>query len=630
MKRQKNNSSDAPAKKKFKKSVSFSKNVDAKKKRKRTDKKKNALKYEKSTSKIKSDNSKKQKDLKFSRTKKPDMDILKSNKEKNINNEESNEKPNWIEYKKQQKELRDKRRAKKLEDVYDISIKAKKIGEELRRIKVSPNIKEKLSKTLYDIIQNKYAKLIYSHDISRVIQWQLKYCHSDLQLAVVEELKPNIFEMFFSKYAKNIIKTLLKKGSDNVKKIILQQCNGHVIKLLSSVISAPLFEKIYVETASPTEKIAFKQEFYGDLYKKFKDPNIKILTDVFKNAEGMKTATLSAVKANLIKILNKNLINSTLVHTVLHEYLSSCTKEDRAEIIVMVRPLIAELSQTKDGAKAANLCIWHGTNKDRKIIMKALKEHIKDIVTSEYGHLIVLSLLDSVDDTILLKKIILQDILNNLNEIVANDYGKRVILYLVARRDTHYFHPTLIEYLKTGDENETSKKPAEIREKELLDSVIDNLLENIKNNVNLWLSKGSIQLVTLAILKSCSGNKSELAFEAIAKFITNCTTKLECNKKVFEVIEEPGLHIMLKKLIQMDSEHVEKGELTFGEVLLKHLSTEALEHWINFNRGCYLLITLLKSESEETISKLKSKLQKLENLKLKDSTGASILLKTLN
>ncbi|XP_011494528.1 PREDICTED: protein penguin [Ceratosolen solmsi marchali] len=629
MKRQKSNSSDLPEKKKFKKSINVSKNKDSRLKRKRIEKKKKVSNYEKFSSKKMSDVPSKQKDSKFYEKQK--LNVTKSIATNESNNAAPNEKPNWLEYKKQQKDLRDKRRAKKLDDIYDISIKAKKIGEELRRTKLSENIKEKLTKNLYDLIQNKYAKLIFSHDISRVIQWQLKYCNDDTMSAIMEEIKPNLIDMFYSKYAKNIIKTLLKRGSDNVKQLILQQCNGHVVKLLSSVISAPIFEKIYVEIASPSDKNIVKQEFYSDLYKKCKDPNVKVLADTFKDAGDMKVAILSTVKSNLIKILNKNLINSTIVHTVLYEYLSICSKEDRAEIIVMTRPLIAELSQTKDGAKAANLCIWHGTNKDRKLIMKALKGHVKDIITSEYGHLIILALLDCVDDTILLKKIILQDMLNDLNEIVTNNYGKRVILYLVARRDTHHFHPSLIEYLKEGDGNETSKKPADIREKELLDSVVDNLLEGIKSDIKLWLSKGSIQLVTLAILKCCREDKPKLAFEAIAKFITDPSSKLENGKKeALDIIEDPGLHLMLKKLIQMDSERVQKNELTFGEVLLEHLSTEVIKHWINFNRSCFLLITLLKYESEKAVSELKAQLLKIEELKSKKSLGALILLKKLN
>ncbi|KAJ8667079.1 hypothetical protein QAD02_008741 [Eretmocerus hayati] len=559
--------------------------------------------------------------------KKKNMDDKSSAKNQSEQSPEG--KPDWGEYKKKQKELREKRRAKKLDETYDVSIKAKQIGEKLRRSKLSPEMQQKLTKQLHELSQKQYAKMIYTHDLSRVIQWQIKYCSSDIQLAIVEELKPIISEMFFSKYAKNVIRTLLKKGSDCVKQVILEACFGKVVRLLSSVVSAPLFEKIYVEHASKAQKSALKQEMYGEMYKNYKDSNVKTLNDVYKDTGAMKLATLSTVKANLIKILNKKLINSTLVHTVLFEYLKNCSKEDRAEIIVMARPLIAELSQTRDGAEVGNICIWYGTSKDRKLIMKSLKEHIKDIVTSEHGHLMILALLDSVDDTVLLNKILLQEMLNNLSDIVLNEYGRRVVLYLVARRDTHYFHPALVEYLKQGDGNETSKKPADVREKELLDHVIDNLLASIAADSKTWLSNGQIQIVTLAILKASPGEKCEPAFKAISQFISDPETKLQKDDKTFKAIEEPGLHMILKKLIQIDKTRLETSELTFGEILIQNLDIEVIQQWVEYNRGCFLLITLLENESDQVTSELKSRIQKVEKLGSLKSKGAAILLKKL-
>ncbi|XP_058794078.1 protein penguin [Phymastichus coffea] len=612
-----------------KKLVKPAKNTKRPSTHKSKDKKKlKAPQYEKS--RLKNDGSFKQKNAKFSSNRQPNLDKKKYLKKNDKNTDSTGEKPDWVEYKKQQKELRNQRRAKKLNDSYEIALQLKQIGEKLRRSDLPKETQENLTKKMHGIAQKHYAKMIFAHDLSRVIQWQIKYCSEDIRFAIVEELKPHLQKMFSSIYAKNVIKTLLKCGSSKVKNILMQTCMGNAVKLVSNNVSASLFEKVYVEIVSKSEQNLFKQEFYGDMFKKSKDPNIQTLTDVYTDSEGMKTATLSAVKACLVKILNKQLINSTLVHTLLYEYLTNCSKTDRAEIIVMVRPLITELSQTKDGAKAGNLCIWHGTNKDRKFIMKALKDHVKSIVMSEHGHLMIMALLDSVDDTVLLKKILLQEMLNNLDEIVVNEYGKRVILYIVARRDTHYFHPALVEYLKTGDNNETSKKPAEIREKELLDNVIHTFLESIANNANVWLSSNSVQMVTFAILKASQANKPEAAFDAIAKFLINSDSKITVGTKTFEAIEEPGLHMIIKKLIRMDPERLESNGVTFGETLHKYLTDEILSHWINNNRACFLLVSLIANESEKVVSNLKFRLKKLKNLKTNKTKGATVLLEKLD
>jgi hypothetical protein len=41
----------------------------------------------------------------------------------------------------------------------------------------------------------------------------------------------------------------------------------------------------------------------------------------------------------------------------------------------------------------------------KKLIMKSLKGHVMEVARSEHGHLILLALFDTVDDTVLLKKV---------------------------------------------------------------------------------------------------------------------------------------------------------------------------------------------------------------------------------
>lgn len=41
----------------------------------------------------------------------------------------------------------------------------------------------------------------------------------------------------------------------------------------------------------------------------------------------------------------------------------------------------------------------------KKLIMKNLKGHVKEVAKSEHGHLMLLALFDTVDDTVLLRKV---------------------------------------------------------------------------------------------------------------------------------------------------------------------------------------------------------------------------------
>jgi len=542
------------------------------------------------------------------------------------------EKTDWLKLKKERKELRQKRRAKKLNNdtVLDKIKQAKQISEKLRRLDCTPQDQIKLTRTLHEMLKNHYSNVIFTHDMSRIIQCMIKYCEANVRQAIFHEIKPLIVQMLQSKYAKNCIRNILKHGSRDIRNDVINAFYGNIVKLMSHIVSAPLIELTYSTWCTDVDKLYFKQEFYGDIYKQAKDKDVKSLSDVFENAKDMKTATLSAVKANLIRILNKGLVNSTLLHTILWEFFCVCSIEDRNELIVMLRSFIVMLSRTKMGAKVAVQCIWHGNNKDRKVIMKTLKGNVKTICMSEHGYIILLALFDSIDDTVIMKKIILAELQENLTDIAENVYGRHVILYLVARRDSHYFPPSIVEYLRQGDNNSISKKPADIRKKELLEAIRDPLLDAIIADTVTWLSSSAIAMVTLAVLKVVSGEKLETAFKSIAKLIIDVNWKIKENDREYSLIEHPGLHVMLKKLIQNDKELLKEDEPTFGRILLLHLTSEELQKWIEFNRACFLLIMLIETQPAKVVYMLLCQLKTLqENLESKQSPGKSILLKKL-
>lgn len=542
------------------------------------------------------------------------------------------EKPDWQKLKQEKKDLKEKRKVKKLENVYDIAVKAKKIEEKLRRGDCSKKEQSELTTTLFTLLKGQFEKLIFTHDMSRTIQWLIKFSTPDQKQEIFNEVKSKISDLFHSKYAKNCLKKFLKYGNEDIRQEILLGCSGRVVELISNVISAPLLDMAYKNWATDETKCSLKQEFYGGMYKNSKDKNIKTLTDVFASSEDMKKATLSAVKMNLVRVLNKNGASNAIVHAVLKEFLSECTEEDRGELIVMLRDSIVELSETKDGAQAAMTCIWHGTTKDRKSSLKSIKEHVKDLATSEHGHVVFLACLDSIDDTILMKKILFPELISNLKDIVMNEHGKKVILYLVAPRDTHHFHPSFIQQLQQGDGNATSKKPAEIRQKELLEAIHDQLLEAIAAEPVFWLAtSSSMAMVTLTIIKACiiypEGLKK--VFEALAELLTTPEVTLEENEVMYSILEHPGLHMMLKKVIQTDKNlSDEEKVVSFGGALVEKLDDAEIKRWLSFNRSCFLLVLLIENEAESVKNSLITKLKKYVSLiKKQKGSGASILLK---
>nr|CAI5855373.1 unnamed protein product [Callosobruchus analis] len=410
----------------------------------------------------------------------------------------------WNKFKKQKKELKLKRKQSK--SGFDVIVRAKQIGEELRRrvLKGGEQKRVQLINELHSLLKGKghYAKFVVAHDTARIVQWLLKYASNIVIQQISKELIPETVNMLHSKYGVFCVKRLLKYGTSDIRSQTIEAMFNNVVKLASHVVSAPVVEYAFSTWATPIQKQYMVQEFYGDLYKRSKDSSVKHLKDVYKTNESLKAATLGAVKTNLTKILNKSLLDSGIVHTVLWQYLTECSEDDKKELIAQLVPHIVVISNSKEGARAAMQCIWHGSNKDRKVIMKTMKEHLIDLSKHEHGHATVISLLDSIDDTVLLHKIILSELLKSVKDLAVSEWGRKVLLWLVAPADTTYFHPTFVKELTEGREASSCKKSAEIRRKEVLQYSLSTLLNMISEDAEFWLSNASLATEMNAIIKA--------------------------------------------------------------------------------------------------------------------------------
>ncbi|XP_041978133.1 protein penguin [Aricia agestis] len=532
------------------------------------------------------------------------------------------EKPKWSEMKKEKKNLRKERRIAKITpEVYEVSHKAKLLAAQIPRQTLKLDFRTNCCKELHALIKGKYKAIALTHDLSRVIQVLLKHGPPDLKIEVIEELLDMMVQMMQLKYAHHTVRRSLKYGTDNVRHQIIKMFFGHIVSLASHTISAPILDYAFKEFATKKEKLHMQQEFYGDMYKNTKDEKIKTLSDAYKDCPEMKSAILQSCKANIQRILDKNLHDAELFQLVLYDYIRECSAEDRAELITTLSPLIVPLSNSLAGVNAACMCVWQGTNKDKKTIMKVVKKHVVPLSQHKTGYRLLLAIFDSVDDTVLVKKAIVSVLVNNLKEVLqTKDHcGKMVLHWLVKPKDPSAFHPSLTSFLEEGAKNGTSKKTSELRVSELREAIIPALLKDIQANPEFWLENKVTMLLTVAIL---SIETSEEIVTALAKVICKPDWTVETNGKKILAIEDAGIHMCLKKFAVMDK----TSSVSLGEKICE-IEDDTLQQWIKTNRGCFFLVKLIENNNEDVVKKLKTKIKPASNiLKQQTSEGAKLLL----
>ena len=87
-------------------------------------------------------------------------------------------------------------------------------------------------------------------------------------------------------------------------------------------------------------------------------------------------------------------------------------------------------------------------------MVKSFKPYMKKICAEENGHVVMMAVFDTVDDTVLVRKTLLAEVMSALEEVCDDQYGRRILLYLLSPRSKRHFSSQFLEsVLKPGDGN---------------------------------------------------------------------------------------------------------------------------------------------------------------------------------
>lgn len=445
------------------------------------------------------------------------------------------EKQDWNKFKQNKKDLKLKRKQGDNKDLFELTVEGKKVYEELRC--KTTTAKEELATKLFGLLRgaDNFQKLVLAHDTARIVQCLLKYAPAATRTEIADYLIAKVPELAVSKYGHFCVLRIMKYGTTEVKAKVIAALYGNVLRLSKNKYASVILDTIYVSYASSQQKAYLRQEWYGDLYKTSKDAAVKQIADTYVASEHIKVAIVNAVKANLEHVVNKKLVDSSLVHAVLLEYLTVCTEEERIEMAVSYNAYIPSLASTKDGARAAMVIFFNSIVKDRRSIVKNLREHLIELCTHEHGHVLIIAIINSMDDTKALKKSIFDHIFTHIEYIAANEWGRRIVEWFVAPEDRTLFHPQIIGYLEAGLLN--SKKDKAVRRAEIIEAVEEPLCAAIAANPAFWLRGGHTGLATAAILRRAAAGK-ECVRQAYAK--------------IAELLVQPGWQVPVKEVAEKE------------------------------------------------------------------------------
>ncbi|MEQ2281292.1 hypothetical protein AMECASPLE_028771, partial [Ameca splendens] len=487
------------------------------------------------------------------------------------------------------KELKNSRQQMERKEMFDIIRQCKGVWGNLRRKKCDEEQKKKLMKELHGLIRGKMKQMAFAHDSVRVLQCFIQFGNQKQRWEVFEELKDSVLAMSKSPYGKHVVKKLLMYGNKELVAAVIQMFKGHIRQMLRHAAASTIVEYAYNDKAVLAQRLMITDELYGPTYAICKSLEHNTIEKVVKENPEKLENIMDETKQVIVPLTQKEqVIKHSVVHKVFLDFFLLAPDKQRSEMIESIREAVVYMAHTHDGARVAMRCLWHGTAKDRKVIIKTMKTYMVKFATGEFGHMVLLAIFDCVDDTKLVKQAVLSEVLSALPEVIGNKHGKKVLLYLLSPRDPAHMLPEIVKELEQGDGNAHSKKDMATRRRELLEAVSPALLEYLCENAATMVKDKATSVTISDILASACGDLRP-AMTAVAQ-LANQELVPGGIKGELHMAEHPAGHLVLKWLIEQDATLAEAGrEERFSRILVDTVGTDTMKSWVRVNRGAMVL-----------------------------------------
>ncbi|XP_055818365.1 pumilio homolog 24 [Solanum dulcamara] len=364
----------------------------------------------------------------------------------------------------QAKELAEARK-KKRKKHYTLEQELASLWEKMRTRNIAKEERSRLVSDALKKMKGKIPEIASSHVSSRVLQTCVKHCTQDERNAVFVEIRPHFITLATNTYAVHLVTKMLDNASKEQQAQFISALHGHVATLLRHMVGSLVVEHAY-QLGNAAQKQTLLMELYSPELQLFKDlisAKEARLVDVISNLQLQKGSVIRHMSSVLQPILEKGILDHSIIHRALVEYLTIADQSSAAEIIQQLSsPDLVRMIHTKDGSKIGIFCVKHGSAKERKKIIKGMKDKVGKIARDKCGALVLVSILSIVDDTKLLSKVIIRELEGILKELLSDQNGRRSFLQLLHPNSSRHFSPDELAALGLSVPSLVTKSPTEV------------------------------------------------------------------------------------------------------------------------------------------------------------------------
>lgn len=290
---------------------------------------------------------------------------------------------------------------------------------------------------LLHLIAPKFNTVVRTPSGSRVIQSMIKYGSSQQ----VEKLLKNVSKDFASSatdaYAHFVVSALIRHASHDVFRHLLSAVMAVVPQLVSHKFGIEVIHNTYSSRwCSPTDRDILLLAVFKE------NPAVMKRWAGYPNMEEVLTKNPSMQKRLLTRLFDlcdklvsqKEAVGYPFVQRLTCAYIRHGTRHEVSELCDTLRPHIASLATTREGAPLASLAFSLTEPKRRKEVLHSFNATLGELVANKYAAPVVARLFDLMYDAQMLKKYVANDMVSHIGQVVGSPYGYLILIHLLTPR----------------------------------------------------------------------------------------------------------------------------------------------------------------------------------------------------
>ncbi|CCW71028.1 unnamed protein product [Phytomonas sp. Hart1] len=288
---------------------------------------------------------------------------------------------------------------------------------------------------LLHLIEPDFPSDMRTPNISRVVQSMIKYGSTEQVSKIAKWVSNDLAAYGTDAYAHFVVNALIRHAPHNMFNLLLTRFIPIVSKLITNKFGIDVLHSVYSSRwcKAADRDLIILAVFRDSMAVMRQWSGYPVLEDVLRQNPPLQKRLLAHLFELGDKLVShKGAVGYPFVQRLVHAFIRYGTRDEVSELCVTLRPYLATLAFTREGAPLASLVFVLTDPPKRKEILRSFADNLCELSTGKYSAPVMARLFDLLYDPHFLQKYILKDLKNHIRMLVDSPYGYLIIIHLLS------------------------------------------------------------------------------------------------------------------------------------------------------------------------------------------------------